>query len=400
MLVESSMQLEDTRPLEGKLELVGEKDGASAAFPLRRYCTESTESISSVDVASQFGNEGTTDLPSSTEKTIAESDDDFTALLQEAAEEASQERLFRAGRLLRRAPRSQVLPDKHTQWLEMANECERVVDELMEPPRPTKQGWRKQGELHHDFGSHKLHTLVYYKLHERSAAISCRIDSTLEPSLLVPLLSVFNESDLYASWMPSWKHPKVGVRHSRKLQEMGRGNQIIHVAADLPFPITNRECIMHCYAVDDIEDRAAIVIKMKSLDPDQLPDLHVPPTESGTVRVDLDAGMLIRACPKDHPVLGAATGLPNESSGDLLLFSMYQCVDANVRLVPRQLINFFTRTVLMSMWTTLIGVAAEVRDGKRPEHEQAIRSKPELYKWVAERVTVMLEKVRECPGYA
>jgi hypothetical protein len=74
-----------------------------------------------------------------------------------------------------------------------------------------------------------MDTLLYYKVHDSSSAISCRIDSTLDESLLVPLLSVFNESDLYSTWMPSWRHPKLGVRKSEKLKEMGRGHQVIQV---------------------------------------------------------------------------------------------------------------------------------------------------------------------------
>jgi hypothetical protein len=365
-------------------------------------------------------------------------------LLQQAEAEASQERYFVAARLIGRVSDPSLLQPKHAHIVDLAHQCQRVVDELTAPPdegdagdhpsespranrrpeRNQQQGWIKQGELHQHHpdpaggGSSSLSglnmdTLMYYKVHDLSSAISCRIDSTLDPSLLVPLLSVFNESDLYATWMPSWRHPKLGVRKSAKLAEMGRGNQIIHVTADMPFPITNRECVLHGCAVDDIDERASIVIKMRSLEAGQRhPHPHggsvtIPPPERGNVRVDLDAGMLIRACPPDHPVLrerGRRRGRrprPHEKNDDekdddhVLLFSLYQQVDANVRLVPMSLINFFTRTVLSRMWHTLIDVATEVRDGRRPDHQNAIRANPDLYEWVERRVEVMLSNVKK-----
>jgi hypothetical protein len=372
-------------------------------------------------------------------------------LLQQAEAEASQERYFVAARLIGRVSDPSLLQPKHAHIVDLAHQCQRVVDELTAPPdegddgdhpsdspranrrheRNQQQGWIKQGELHQhhpdpagggssSLSSLDMDTLMYYKVHDLSSAISCRIDSTLDPSLLVPLLSVFNESDLYATWMPSWRRPKLGVRKSAKLAEMGRGNQIIHVTADMPFPITNRECVLHGCAVDDIDERASIVIKMRSLEAGQRhPHPHggsvtIPPPERGNVRVDLDAGMLIRACPPDHPVLrerGRRRGRPrprdhpdnhkHENHGDeteddhLLLFSLYQQVDANVKLVPMSLINFFTRTVLSRMWHTLIHVATEVRDGRRPDHQEAIRANPDLYEWVEQRVEVMLSNVKE-----
>jgi hypothetical protein len=59
------------------------------------------------------------------------------------------------------------------------------------------------------------------------------------------------------------------------------------------------------------------------------------------------------------------------------------------------IINFFTRTVLGRMWHTLVEVASEVRDGKRPDHRAAISSNPELYDWVSGRVGTMLRNVQE-----
>eukprot|EP00522_Entomoneis_paludosa_P012375 CAMPEP_0172456628 /NCGR_PEP_ID=MMETSP1065-20121228/16798_1 /TAXON_ID=265537 /ORGANISM="Amphiprora paludosa, Strain CCMP125" /LENGTH=101 /DNA_ID=CAMNT_0013209777 /DNA_START=59 /DNA_END=361 /DNA_ORIENTATION=- len=42
------------------------------------------------------------------------------------------------------------------------------------------------------------------------------------------------------------------------------------------------------------------------------------------------------------------------------------------------------------MWNMLLQVAEGVRDGKRPQHLQAIEERPELYQWIEERIQVLL----------
>jgi hypothetical protein len=356
-----------------------------------------------------------------TTKSSPPSDDADLIRLAEA--EFAEQRYFVAARFLQKVKDSSLLQPSHAHILDMAEDCGGVVDELTSEPdvaepceddhnglaapggsggsQPSRRqkrrggglsnGWKKQAELH----TH-MDTLLYYKVHDSSSAISCRIDSTLDESLLVPLLSVFNESDLYSMWMPSWRHPKLGVRKSQKLKDLGRGHQVIQVVVDMPFPIADRECILHGCAVDDIDLNDRIVIKMRSLeegDHHHLGCLTVPPAERGLVRVSVDGGIVIRACPPQHPVLRQRR---EDSSGgrNALLFSVYQRIDANVRLVPMSIINFFTRTVLGRMWHTLVEVATEVRDGKRPDHRAAIQANPELYEWVSGRVDTMLRNVQ------
>ncbi len=64
-------------------------------------------------------------------------------------------------------------------------------------------------------------------------------------------------------------------------------------------------------------------------------------------------------------------------------------------VVPTSLINFFTRTVIGTMWGSLLQVAEDVRDGKRPQHAEAIQAKKELYDWVNSRVQVMFHKMEQ-----
>ena len=194
--------------------------------------------------------------------------------------------------------------------------------------------------------------------------------------------------------MPSFKYPvRLGVQASEKMYEAGRGNQVIRVRIAMPFPFDDRECIQHAIAVDSIDQQdGCIVITVKSLDEGKhLTGLEIAPPVKRVRRVDFDAGIIIRHCPASHPALKKSK---NKYDGEkLLLVQVTQMMDAHVAGVPMSMINFFTRTVLGRMWGSLLQVAEDVRDGKRPAHQDQIDEHRELYEWVEQRVAVMLEKV-------
>jgi hypothetical protein len=321
-------------------------------------------------------------------------------LLRDAREHLACQQYLRAARSLATVSDPTLLSKKDRRSMEMARECQKVLDELLEVPldggKHTANGWIKQEETHSDH----FDAQIFYKVDrdhaKKASAIDCRIDSPIDESMLVPLLAVLNESDLYATWMPNWKQPvRLGVQTSEKLREMDRGNQLIAVRIDMPFPFKSRECIMHAFSVDDIEDSRSVIIKVKSVDVDPGVDLDdsycgskvSPQPDKGVVRVDFDAGFLIRKCPAGHSLLRKA----KHQYTNPLLISVSQSMDAHVGLVPMQMINFFTKSVVGRMWQSLLTVAQEIRDGKRPEHARAIQEKHELYGWVSHRVGVLLQ---------
>lgn len=232
------------------------------------------------------------------------------------------------------------------------------------------------------------------------ASLVVRIETPIESSLLNPLLSVLNESELYTTWMPSFRFPRLGVQVAEKMQEAGRGNQVIRVKLAMPIPFYDRECIQHAIAIDAIENSddedSCILIVVKSLDEGTAADgLVIPAADKRVRRVDFDAGILIRPCPAHHPALAQSK---NQYDGqELLLVQVTQTMDAHVAGVPMALINFFTRTVLSSMWGSLLQVAEDVRDGQRPQHQVLIKEHQELYDWVAARVQVMLAQIPSAP---
>jgi hypothetical protein len=258
-------------------------------------------------------------------------------LIEKAEHEAAEERLLVAARLLGKVKNQQLLLDSHKNVIRKAKILQNVIDEHLKPP---EEGWNKQGESH---GARD--TIIYYKVEEYSK-LTCRIETPIESSLVVPMLSVFEESDLYEEWMPKWNFPfKMGVRQSKKLKEQpGRGAQVIQVTVDMPYPLSDREIVFDTFAVDSIEEQHLIAMKGMSLDVGA-EDGVVEPPESGIKRMDFEAGFVFRKCPEDHPCLKNSKHRYPDGE-HLLLLSLTQYANAHLNYVPQSLINFGTRTAL------------------------------------------------------
>jgi hypothetical protein len=334
-----------------------------------------------------------TSLTSSAKSSTADAD-----LIRQAEEYYAAHCHFQAAYCLKQVSDESLLQPDHRRMMKLADKAEATLLELVQPMN-NETGWKKQGETH----GHR-DTMIQYKIHDDNSLV-CRVETPIEESLLVPLISVFNESELYHTWMPQWRVPRLAMTESNKLAEFTRGHQIVQVLIEMPFPFDNRECIQHAYAIDMIDpdeesaaaslvDDNAIFVKVESLETGMHYDydVEIPETRDGVTRVDFQAGILIRTCPVDHPLL-------NKSKADYppgekrLLLSLIQQIDAHVAGVPVRMVNFFTRTVLGRQWASLLAVAEAVRDGKRPEHQKAITAKQELYEWLEKRVQVMLNNL-------
>lgn len=312
---------------------------------------------------------------------------DDATLLKRAEAKASDECYLQAAALLRKVVDKTLLTNLHRHILELGERAERKKQHMFEK-KIEQGGWQKQCEIH----GHR-DTVIYYKISE-DASLHTRIETPIESSLINPFLSVCNESELYKTWMPSFRFPRLGVQASEKLQETGRGNQVIRVEIAFPMPFDRRECIQHAVAVDAIdEEEGCIIIIVKSLDEGvQLNGLEIPPPTPGIRRVDFDASIIIRPCPADHPAL--ENSKIKYEGEKLLLVQVEQKMDAHVAGVPMNMVNFFTRTVLGRMWGALLQVAEDVRDGKREAHKEKIEENRVLYDWVESRVEEMLSKIQ------
>jgi hypothetical protein len=307
-------------------------------------------------------------------------------LLEHAQAFFQEERLLAAARLLRQVKDPSCLTDFHHKLLQNAKICEQAVADLLSPP---SEGWKKQGESHGKFDAS-----IYYKL-EAGARMTCRMETPIPSSLLVPLLSVLNESSLYHTWIPSWTRPvKLGVRQSNKLLNDTRTHQIIQVQCDVPWPMSQREVLIDALALDDIDEQGFIAVKMRTLaeDSQDLPaGFSIPTLEKNMERIDLDGAILFRSCPRDHPNF---TSMQEKTDEELILVQLTVFFDAHMPLAPQAMINFITRTVMGHIWAMLLHVAEDVRDGKRPEHKEAIDANADFYKWVDERILVMLDGLK------
>ncbi|VEU36119.1 unnamed protein product [Pseudo-nitzschia multistriata] len=303
-----------------------------------------------------------------------------------------EEKHLEAVRLIRSIGDPSLVSEFHQKLLNKARIIEHAVAELLSSPQ---EEWIKQGESHgrYDF-------TIYYKV-EDGARLTCRIESPVPCSLLVPLLSVLNESDLYSTWIPSWQTPiKLGVHESNQLLHDSRGHQVIQVVASVPWPMKPREALFSVQAVDDIDTNGFIVATMTTIDDSEegetvkktLPnDFDVPGPSLGTVRCDFNGSLLFRSCPLDHPNYDATRRkFPQD---DLILLQFIMHIDAKMTMVPQTMINFVTRTALGIIWSMLLRVAEEVRDGGREEHRRVISEKADFYRWVEERCDYMLHTI-------
>lgn len=305
-------------------------------------------------------------------------------LIAQAEEYVQQERLLDGARSLRKVTDESLLDEKHLRVLQKAQHVEAAVVDLTSSP---DDGWTKQGESHGNYD-----TIVYFKVDD-ATRLTARIETPIEPSLLVPLLSVFNESELYGSGLPRFK--QLGVSRSIKLRQTGRANQIIAVNCYMPWPLADREAIIEATAVDDIHENHHIVVKMETRYTGEENGL-IPPPEGNTVRIDFNGGILFRKCPENHPAFRKSKHPHHD--GPMVLVCMTMFVDAHVKFVPQSLINFVTRTVIGATWNGILEVAEGIRDGKRRQHAKAIESKKELYEWIEQRVEVMLDGMEKVNG--
>ena len=349
--------------------------------------------------------EGT--APTTAQDVSATSANSAERLIAQAEHEYQEDRLLAAARLLRQVEDESLLKDVHRKMLRTANDCEAFVHSITssvdhgDGNDDAPSEWKQQGESH---GRHD--SVVYYKMGgEQGNCLTARVETPIPSSLLVPLLSVLNECELYREWLPSFDKPRLGVTKSEKLGQTGRVSQVLAVAMDSPWPLATREVIIGAVAFDDIDAKGDIGVRLKGLHTGSSEtDVHIPPPEGGAVRVDFDGGFLFRKCPEDHPAL--STKSPHDSGKSvenndehMLLVSFLMYVDSKINFLPQGLINFVVRTVIGRMWEKFLTVAEDVKAGRRPKHAEAIAAKREsLYDWVEQRVESLFEKHRSNHG--
>ncbi len=331
---------------------------------------------------------------------------DLSKRLDKARILGEDDKLLLAARYLRGID-SRHLQKFHHDILREAAIFQQLLNTTTDP-----SGWVKQGQ---HIGRHNFS--IHYKIREtpHGQDLSCQLETVLRSELLVPIISVLNESELYTTWLPNWTVPKLQVTKSEKIQQSGRCSQVINVETEVPWPLASRQVILKAVACDNIdrfpaeendttttcvdEDGGRIIIRIQSLDSeDNIGEgLNIPACEKHVVRLKVQGCFIIEKCPADHAMTQCLIKYDDRiaraesSREDLVLVTFRFCVDPQLTNVPKSFINFFVRTVIGQMWNKFLNVAEEVKDGLRPAHSEAIAMKRELvYEWVEERTKVLL----------
>ena len=231
------------------------------------------------------------------------------------------DRLLQAARLLRRhavdvpiANPLDATDAKLNAFVPKAAVMEDLISSLKADPKRPGTEWLVQCEH-----SGRRDVSIYYRMDtETQTKLTARIESPIHKDMLVPFLSVLNESELYKSWLPNWTMPRLRVRRSDKLSQTGRCSQVVLVTVDLPWPFSSRECVLDAWGVDDIDASGDICVLVDSMKPGEsmrcgsiVPDVD----ESGVVRIDFEAGFLFRKLPRGGRRSGTPRGRRRRGSG-------------------------------------------------------------------------------------
>jgi len=273
--------------------------------------------------------------------------------------------------------------------LQKAKQSETFMEMLREDAEKD-ESWETQKSLL-STSSSRDQTKIYYKTIENDTKLILRVDQSIKREMLVPVLATLNESQLYASWLPSWTMPKLKFSRTEKLDQRGRCSQLLLVTVECPWPFSTREVVLDALAFDDIDESGVVAVLLNSCDCDD--DERVPPIDhkyGQCTRVDFHGGFLFRAIPSE----GEAWKNAREKHEDEMIVSFIFNIDPKISYVPVSIIQFVTRTVIGTLWGMFMKIASKVKNGEMKDHAEAIQSKRlVLYDWVDERVQSMFARI-------
>jgi len=237
--------------------------------------------------------------------------------------------------------------------------------------------WTKQVEQH---GKNEFS--VYTKMDEKTNKFSYRLETPIEASMLVPIMSVFYETELFTTWFPQYKFPKLQMTKSEKLVQLGRASKIMLFHTENQWPVRRREVLLKAVSCvnlpqeDEESHSGMLVASINSLDTENEGHYGLKISPEGE-RVAVDAGLVFKASP--------------EADSELLFIWTFSMTITKKFALPLSFFNFLLKFVMPRVWVMLLRVAIEIKDGKRREHVDAIESKRgEFYDWAEECVSSIL----------
>ena len=325
------------------------------------------------------------------------------SLEEKVKELVRDDKLFAAVRMLKKESKDDddvEKKDSFQQLLQLVEKSQEMMN-IMKEDKTKDDGWKhvvkhKNENLSADpnnnnnnnkkkkDGEEKGKANIYCRTNEEHNELKVHITNPIHQCLLIPIISVLNESQLYHTWLPSWNIPPVtfGIKRVVKLKQIGRCSQIIMVTFDPPWPLNPREVVLRAVAIDDIDDNGIIFIKLDSVTEEEEDCVPVPENDN-VVRLALNGGILLHKLTEEY-----------------IEIQFYGHIQSHIS-VPVWFYQFVVKTVIYTCWNLFLNVAIGIKKNstKRKEHCQAIQEKwKDLYEWVELRTTeMMLQQQQQQP---
>jgi len=291
---------------------------------------------------------------------------------------ADEERLLDAYRELKKV-KEDDLTKEEKERMKLAEVCQANIDLMKKDIDPN---WNDLGESTSNYRYQRM----AYKVETQPVRVDMQIESPVEESLILPLMATLNEVDLYPSWFPNWTRPaKFRVVRAETLKKLGKCSQVFTVRTEAP--LATVEFYVNATVVDDTDSSKELVVNLEALEPGAFDGL-VPPKEEKINRALLSGGLMFRKCPEEmverSKALRSKSKKANEEKIVLMTLSVVyenRSKFLNANIFMRQMSKFMLRVVIGAIWSRVIGVAQDIRDGKRPNFEKVMKEKKEVYDW-------------------
>ncbi|KAL5204768.1 hypothetical protein ABZP36_009639 [Zizania latifolia] len=145
------------------------------------------------------------------------------------------------------------------------------------------------------------------------------------------------ESSLYKKWFPQYNLPTFKVAQSGCLKKVRVGEEISFVRVKVPWPVSEREALLHYFELEYLKEDLVIVI-MKTIS--DMENINIQthgfsrdgiPEAGDTVRIDLVGGFVLQRITKERSFFRAIANM-----------------DIKLDFVPPWLINFISRQLIGS----------------------------------------------------
>lgn len=293
-----------------------------------------------------------------------------------SAKYLSEERLLDAARELAKVDKEDLTKEE-AKVIEKAENFEASINVARKGPDPS---WTSLGAIKKNGRSFS----TSYSINWAPLKADFGLEMYIERSLVLPLLAVLNEVDLFRSWLPKWNTPKFEVVRSETLHRSGLSHQVC--TGRIVAPLATVEAYAQLEGMDDTAANKDFFIVLRHLEVGDFDGL-VPPLVNGINRVMFNAVIRFSKCPKDKEkeakALRGKRLKMDEDFVQLNLLADYGNKNTMLKggLIVRKLANFVMKIVIGMMMNKLISLAEEVREQKRPEYVKAMAAKPVTYEW-------------------